>query len=211
MARIPLSQSLEEMLAGHSQPERPTMNELLERTEGRGLYLMMIILCMPFVAPLPIAGASTPLGTVICLLAVRLALGLPPRLPRFIGERHLPSDRFPKVVRGGVRLLRFIERWIKPRGTGWLGWRAARAGNAALLAFMAFLLALPLPIPATNLLPAYAIVLVAACMMEEDGVLIWLGYAVSVITTAYFVAWGVLVLFFPKYHERLVHFLKSWL
>ena len=211
MALIPLSRSLEEMLVGSGQTERPTMNELLERTEGRGLYLMMIILCLPFVAPLPIVGASTPLGTVICLLAARLGFGLSPRLPKFIGERRLPSDRFPKVVRGGVRLLQFIERWIKPRGTGWLSWRAARAGNALLLVFMAFLLALPLPIPATNLLPADAIVLVAACMMEEDGVLIWLGYAVSLITVIYFAAWGILFVFFPKYHERVLHFLTSWL
>jgi hypothetical protein len=211
MSHLPLSLSLEAMLVRPCEVERPTMNELLEQTEGRGLYLMMIVLCLPFVAPLPIAGASTPLGTVIVILAARLALGLPPRLPRCIGARRLPSDRFPKVVRGGVRLLRFIERWIKPRGTGWLGWRAARTGNALLLAFMAFLLALPLPIPATNLLPADAIVLVAASMMEEDGRFIWVGYAVSLLTMVYFTGLGIVIIFFPQYQDRLLAALQAWL
>ena len=209
--RKPLSASLEEILAGDASNTRPTMNALLERTEGRGLYLMMMVLCLPFVAPLPIAGASTPLGAVIAWLAVRLALGLPPQLPKIIGARRLPSDRFPKVIRGGVRLLRFIEKWIRPRRTGWLSWRAVRTSNALLVALMAVLLALPLPIPATNLLPANAIVVLAASMMEEDGLLIWLGYAVAAITAAYFTALVILVFFFPEYYRHLLGLFRAWL
>ncbi len=104
--RKPLSESLAEVLSSHAWNTRPSMNELLERTEGRGIFLVMIILCLPFVAPLPIAGVSTPLGIVIGWLAARLALQLPPGLPDIIGRRLLPSDRFPKFIRGGVKLLR---------------------------------------------------------------------------------------------------------
>ena len=60
------------------------------------------------------------------------------------------------------------------------------SGNAILIAFMAFLLALPVPLPFTNTLPAYTIILLAASMMEEDGVLIWLGYGVATGALAYF-------------------------
>ena len=42
----------------------------------------------------------------------------------------------------------------------------------------------PFP-PFTNSLPAYSIILLAASMMEEDGVLIWVGYAMSVGTAIY--------------------------
>jgi hypothetical protein len=42
----------------------------------------------------------------------------------------------------------------------------------------------PFP-PFTNALPAYSIILLAASMMEEDGVLIWVGYIVSVGTVIY--------------------------
>lgn len=206
----PLSQSLEEMLFSEAGRRGLTMNEILDRTEGRGLYLLIILLCLPYVAPLPIGGTSTILGGIIFILAIRLALALPPHLPAFIGERPVPFARMPRLAHGSVAFFRFIEKWVKPRSTGWLSWRIARTGNAFLLAFMAFLLALPLPIPGTNLLPSYAIVLLAASMMEEDGRMIWVGYAVAAFTVLYFVGWAVLIHFFPKYYHWLLHRLHLW-
>jgi hypothetical protein len=208
--RQPLSQSLEQLLFGGPGTTQVTMNAILDRTEGRGFYMLMIILCLPYIAPLPIGGTSTILGGIILLLAIRLALAMPPRLPAFIGEKPVPFGRMPRLAHGSVAFLRFIEKWVKPRNTSWLSWRLARTGNALLLAFMAFLLALPLPIPATNMLPSYAIVLLAASMMEEDGRMIWVGYAVSLVTVLYFVAWAVIILFFPKYYSWLLHRLEFW-
>jgi hypothetical protein len=71
-----------------------------------------------------------------------------------------------------------------------LSWPAARAVNSLVIVWMAFLLALPLVIPFTNTTPAYAIMFMAASMMEEDGVMIWVGYAASVGTTIYFAVWA---------------------
>jgi len=92
--------------------------------------------------------------------------------------------------------------------------RCARRGNALLLAFMAFLLALPIPplILFSNTLPSYAIILLAASMMEEDGVLIWFGYAMSLATVIYLaVVADAIVRFFAKHFDRILHFFQSWL
>ena len=53
-----------------------------------------------------------------------------------------------------------------------------------------FLLAFPLPIPLTNTLPGYAIMLLAASMMEGDGILVWHGDVVAAGTTVYFAFWA---------------------
>jgi hypothetical protein len=48
---------------------------------------------------------------------------------------------------------------------------------------------LPLPAPPfffTNSLPSYAIILLAASMMEEDGVLIWAAYALVLANIIFF-------------------------
>ena len=61
--------------------------------------------------------------------------------------------------------------------------------NALLIALMAFLLALPLPSAPffpTNGLPAYTIIVIAASMLEEDGVLIFFGYALALATVVFF-------------------------
>lgn len=186
---LPLSERLAALLVESPASEALTVNRLMERTEGRGLYLVMVLLCVPFVIPVSPPGLSTVLGSIVALLSLGLAVGARPRLPGFIGERPLPPGLRRKLLGGGVKFLRFIERWVRPRRTTWLAWRAARCANALLIAFMAFLLALPLPAPPfffTNTLPGYAIILLAVSMMEEDGILIWCGYAAALVTTVFF-------------------------
>lgn len=200
----PLSRNLEEILEGRAEGERLNLNYLLDQTEGRGLYLLMVLLSLPFVVPASIPGASVVLGIVIMILSFRLALELPPHLPHFIGDHSLPRQQMRKILRGSVRLLRFLEKLIKPRRSNWMTWQAVRSANALLVVFMAFLLALPLPPipPFTNTFPSYAIILLSLSMMEEDGVMIWFAYAAAAGTTAYFVFWAG---FISTYLAKLVH------
>lgn len=208
---LPLSVSLQEILEHKAAREKLTLNFLLEQTEGRGLYLVMILLCLPFVTFIPLPGASVVFGLVIGFLALRLAFELPPRLPKFIGDRSLPPEKMKTVLRASVKLLRLLEKLVRPRRTNWLTWQAARSGNALLIALMAFLMALPLPPipPLTNMLPSYAIILLALSMMEEDGVMIWLGYAMSAGTTLYFLfIAGFIVSYLTKGIHSLIHFFQ---
>jgi hypothetical protein len=118
------------------------------------------------------------MGIIMMTLALRHAMDLPPRLPRRIGDRPLP-DTFKKTILGGsVRLLRSLEKWVKPRRDKWLSSRSAVWFNCSIIVILAFLLCLPLPpvIPFTNSVPGIAIVLLCLSMMEEDGVLIWFAY-----------------------------------
>ena len=163
-----------------------TLNNLMERTEGRGVYLVMILLCLPFVQPIPLPGISTVLGLVITLMAVARARDQSPRLPKFIGDRAFPVNFGTKVLGGSIRFLQFLERWVKPRGDAWISWRGVRIFNCVLIIFMSGLLALPIPLPGTNQLPAFSIMLVALSMMEEDGVLVFYAYGISFLTTAAF-------------------------
>jgi hypothetical protein len=200
----PLSRSLTQIVEHKAARERLSLNFLLDQTEGRGLYLVMILLCLPFVTPLSLPGTSVALGAVIMVLSARLAFELPPHLPRFIGDRSLPPKKMKLILRGSVRLLKFLENLVKPRRSNWMTWQLIRSFNALLILFMAFLLALPLPPipPFTNMFPSYAIILLAVSMMEEDGVMIWLAYAVSFGTTAYFLFWAG---FICAYLAKLFH------
>jgi hypothetical protein len=163
------------------------LNTLFVLTHGRGVFLFIVLLCLPFLVPVSLPGLSTPLGIVIVILAMRLGFGLAPRLPAWVGEKPLPP-RFNRVLNGSIRVLQFIEHWlVRPRRTRWLNWRAAQFVNGLVLAAMGFYLALPLAIPFTNTVPAYAILFLALAMMEEDGLLIWLGYAASLAALLYLI------------------------
>jgi len=208
----PLSQRLARILEADGVSGDLTLNQLLLRTEGRGLYLVMILLSVPFCTPIPLPGLSTVVGAVIMLLAIRLALGLPPHLPRFMGEKPLPPGLKRTVLGGSVKMLRWIERFARPRKTQWLGWPAARVGNAVLLMGMAALLALPIPpvIPFSNFLPGVAIFLVAVSMMEEDGLMIWVGYAASIIAVVYLgLGAGIIVTAITKLYQELLKYFQA--
>ena len=213
MPHLPLSQSLAQILDTNAADGPVTLNKLIERTEARGLFLVIILLCLPFILPVSVPGMSTPFGLAIAFLAARLALGRPPRLPPRLGNKELPPKLRKILLGGGVKFLRFLEKGVRPRRTQWMGWRAARAGNALVIVFMALLLALPLPPlpPLTNTLPSYAIILVAASMMEEDGLMIWLGYLFSVGTVVYLAFWAELIAHHVgKWIHKLVHFFQGF-
>lgn len=182
----PLSQSLQGILGREADTEKLTLNLLLKQTEGRGLYLVLILLSIMAVG---LPGVSVLLGVVLMLLSLALALERNAHLPKFLGDRTLPKPAIKTVLRASVRILRLIEKMVKPRRTPWMAWRVPKMVNGLIMAWLAFLLALPLPpvpVPFTNFFPGYSIVLVAVAMMEEDGVMIWVGYAASAWTTFYF-------------------------
>jgi len=188
-----------------------TANRVLEGTDGRGLYLVLILFCLPFIAWVSVPGMSTLLGPMIGILALRLALGKRPRLPKFLGDRVLPPKLKNVILTGGMKFCRQLERIVRPRRTAWMSWRIARLGHALLIVFLAFLLALPLPSPpflGSNALPSYGIILLAVSMMEEDGVMIWFGYLASLVATLYFALFAALIV---KHLGNWLHTALHWL
>jgi hypothetical protein len=203
-----LSVRLTQLLAepeGNSQAL--TLNQLLERTEGRGLFLVIVLLCLPFIAPVTIPGSSIPFGLAVALLAISVIGNRPRRLPRWIGDRAIPPSIRKFISGGGLKFLRWVERYAKPRRTLWLGRRWARNFHGALIVSWGLFLALPLPPipPLGNTLPSYAIILLAASMMEEDGLLIWWAYGLTVFNLIYFSIWAyiIFVLLGGKIHSLL--------
>jgi hypothetical protein len=193
---VPLSARLTELLRAQGGSEGMSLNFILQRTDGRGIYLVIIFASLPFVVPVSLPGLSTVMGLIVGALSLRLARGRPAALPRFLGEHVLKPKSVQRILKASVKFLRFLEKLVKPRRTRWLAWPSARFLNGGLMVFMAVLLAMPFPpiVLFTNSLPSYAIILIAVSIMEEDGVTIWLGYAAVAATLIYFgLMGGVLV------------------
>lgn len=197
-----LSQRLQSLISRLGQDHPRSLNHLIEQTDQRGIYVVIILLCLPFSTPLPLPGLSNVLGLVIFTLAARLAFNLPPRLPSFVGNRELTVERMRAVLTTTVKVVAFFERIVKPRYGAWLDWAAVRWFNCAVLGFMAILLALPLPpiIPLSNTLPAYSIIVICLSMMEKDGIAIWLGYVCCTLTTVWIFSFtGIAISFIVRY------------
>jgi hypothetical protein len=204
-----LSEKLAQMIEADGLGDGATVNQLLERTGGRGFYLVVILLALPFIVPVSIPAVSTVLGLTVALLSVKMAFGALPRLPGFMGNRSLSPEVQRKLLRGSMKFVRVVEKLVRPRRTPWMTTRPARFVNALLMTFMGLLLAMPFPPlpPLTNALPCYCIILLAASMMEEDGVTIWFAYALSFGTIVYL---GLNVFLLIEAGKKAVELIRRW-
>src|SRR4051812_39692336 len=169
------------------QTSAVTLRQVIYVLRGRAYDLLLILLALPFATPIPVPGLSTPFGAAIAFIALRLALGRRPWLPKSLQRKKLPPGFFGMVLKFAARVLRLLESFLRPR-------LAAVTGSTLLLRLHAFVifvaaveLLLPLPIPFTNTLPAIAIILMAGGLLERDGVAILLAYLVFAAGVAYFI------------------------
>jgi hypothetical protein len=184
---------LSEELAGlrASAGERAvTLREVLYTLGGRGYLLLVMLLALPFITPIPLPGLSVPFGLAIALIALRLSLGQRPLLSKNLQRKELPAGFISKLFTVAEKVLWFFEKFLRPRLTFLTDTPLLVQMHAVLMLLAALALLLPLPIPFTNSFPAWAILLLAAGLLERDGVFILAGYVVFVAGVFYFVFLG---------------------
>jgi hypothetical protein len=183
-----LSQTLSQLLVEYTDRPLP-LSELLKQVGSSGFGTIAGILTIPMLIPLPIplAGFSALVGSGIILVGCQLALGYEkPYLPQRIARVELSPAASQKILKNINRLLKPLEKMSRHRfskfSNSWWGCRI----TGVCLAWDALLMSLPLPIPLTNLVPAYTILFLAIGLLEFDGLFILIGYGMTVATTIFF-------------------------
>jgi hypothetical protein len=152
-----------------------TLAELKHALQSRGSAMLLILLALPFCF-VAIPGLSMPFGIAISLIGACLTIGREPWLPRFIMNRRLSTARSDQLLIGAITIARRLEKFVRPR----LRFLHAGPGMSRLIGFGIVIagvgLMLPLPIPFSNSIPAWAVVLLAVGMMEKDGLCVLLGH-----------------------------------
>lgn len=177
-------------LRDRSAQRSVTLREVIYTLHGRAYMLLVLLLALPFITPIPLPGLSTPFGLAIALIAARLSIGQRPWLPMKLQRKELPAGFFGKVFASAEKVLRFFEKFLKPRLTFLTDTPVLAQLHAVLMLAAALALLLPLPIPFTNSFPAWTILLLAAGLLERDGLFILAGYLIFIAGVFYFVFLG---------------------
>lgn len=155
-----------------------TLKELLdqggpEHTYGLGITLLAATAFIP--------GVTNILALGIVGLGGQMVAGRAyPWLPRVLLRQKLHRGRIKATL---AKAGRFLDR---------LGPRTAptkpipRRPLGLLVTWTALLLALPLPLPFSNLLPGASLLLMGLALLEDRAAAAWLGLAGSLATTVYF-------------------------
>jgi len=181
-----------------------TLREVIYLLGGRAYLLLVLLLALPFITPIPLPGLSVPFGLAIALISLRLSLGQRPWLSKKLQRKVLPAGFIEKIFRVAEKVLRFLEKFLRPRITFLTDTQLLRQLHAVLMLAAALALLLPLPIPFTNSFPAWTILLVAAGLLERDGAFVVAGYVVFAAGVLYFV-------FLGEAAVQLVHAAAEWL
>jgi hypothetical protein len=174
--RAPTSVVLDDLL-GQDAPEQVTLGWLMGRLGERSFGIVLLLLALIGLLP----GVSALAGVLLTVPAVQMILTRPgPVFPRHIAARPFDARRLARVVRRIVPVLRHMERFIRPRWpTPFQTTKRVVGGVVLLLA--ASLLA---PVPLSNIPPALVTGLIAFAYLEEDGLLLAVALAGSLLMLA---------------------------
>ncbi len=161
-----------------------TIAEILQETGERGFSLIIALLVLPFLFPMP-PGLSGVMGIGSFILGIQMAFGRKsPWLPKQVERFRFPRSLSQQLLKNMRRITVWLEQIVRSR---WhlvaqhpFSWK----GNGLCIAWLSLLLMLPIPF--TNPLPAVAILLLAVATLEADGLLMCLGYFLTLVNTMFF-------------------------
>ena len=164
-----------------------SVEEILQRTHGRGIQVIVIILCLPFLSPVSLPVISIPFGVAITVCGLRIAFRHKPWLPAFVRNRIIPFSVLEKMLRVGIAAHARVEKFLHVRWTVFVGSHTAVMSAGLAIAVSGIFLSLPIPppFPLTNTLPGCAIICLCLGMLERDGVFILAGYVLTIVTAGY--------------------------
>ena len=176
---LPHKTTLSDMLRALADDEgrdRIAVGDLLDSLADRALAALLFVFAFPNVLPMP-PGASAILGAPLLFLAAQMAFNMKAWLPAVIARRSMARRDFLTMVERVSPWLERAEKLMRPRLTPLaVGGMESVVGAVCLLMSLAVFL----PIPLGNMLPALAICLLAMGILERDGLWVLAALAAAV-------------------------------
>jgi hypothetical protein len=158
-----------------------TLGELLDAAGEQTYGLLVLLLSLPNLIPGVNVGLAPVGGAGLMALGAQLAWGVThPWVPAQVQTQPIHKGRIKKALaqlEAQLSRLRWPGAQRRPLNHRWMGFGIAWTG---------FLLALPVPLPFGNQLPAAILCVLGAALLEERPAWAWLGAGGAIGTTLYF-------------------------
>ena len=159
-------------LAEDAEGETVTLGWILEQMEERAFGLFLLVLALPCCIPF-LYGLPQVVALPLMLIAAQILFGRKsPWLPERLAARTVTTEGLRNLGTRAGPWLRRIEAVSRPRLTALTRPPLDRIVGLALVIFSASIL---VPLPLTNTVPGFAVVVVAMGLLQRDGILVVLG------------------------------------
>ncbi len=150
------------------------VKQILSILSKRGIEALLII----FSIPIPIPGISNLFGLILAFLSVQFAFGSKLWVPKWIAKRKIDSAHLSLFIDKTKDFLNSLHKVIHPRLSFMIQNPLLSRITAVLICLLAFIVALPIPIPLTNILFATPILFMALGLLNDDGLFVLIGYGI---------------------------------
>ncbi len=158
------------------------LGDLLKDFGPAAFGMLLFIGVLPAFIPVPGVGGAIG-GPMVVLVGVQLLLGLRKVwLPAFLARRGPHRSAMVRFRQRMAPWLRRLEKIVRPRMGGFVDNRIALSFTGLLLVLLGILLALPIPF--TNYVFGFLLLLFALALLERDGALLlvaWIAGAIAVV------------------------------
>ena len=173
--------------------ERLTLGEVADGLGGSSFSLLCIILSLPFLTPVSLGPLAMVGGVTLAAVAWQMVRGdVAPSLPERVRAIEMSPKVWHALLGTCAKLVGFCGRFCRPRYRVWVDGRNGARLRGILIISLGLLMALPLMgMPFNNALPALGIIVVCMAELEDDGLLLWIGVGLTVLSAIYIL--GVLI------------------
>ncbi len=158
--------------------EQLSLGQVLHGLEQSAFGMFLFIAILPSFIPIPGVGGAVS-GPLVLLIGLQLIIGLSrPWLPGFIARRGPRRGTMHKFLNRISRPLQRLDRMLKPRLPLLIDPLPARILTGLLLILTGILLSLPIPF--TNYLFGFQLLLFALALIERDGALMLFNWIAAI-------------------------------
>jgi hypothetical protein len=186
--RGPSSRVLQEVIR-QAPAEYVTVGWLTSTLRRHSFGIIMLSLGLLAMTPV---GSTVP-GLILAVMAVQLIVGrAEPVFPHFIMTRRLPTKQLLRLGDRAIHVLKYLEKAVHPRWPMIFEVAKRAVGVMVLLLTVVLLIT---PVPLSNVAPATVISLISLAYIEEDGLLLSVGFLAAIILIGLGSAavWGAIV------------------
>lgn len=171
------------------QTDTVSVHELMQALHERGFGILLIIFVLPNCVPVPAPGLVSLTAFPLFFIAAQLAYGRDyPWLPGWIGRRTIRRTLLARIVEKAAPVMKKIEKLLRVR----LSFASSDTGERIIGMFcLLFTACIAIPLPWTNLIPGWGILVMALGLLSRDGIIIVLGTLIGLAGTA--ITGGILI------------------
>ena len=159
-------------------PDNNTIQHLIDVLHERGFGVLIFLFALPMAIPLPVPPGVNLLFSIplLFLTSQQIMASHALWLPNFITRKSIDSDALKNILVKSKPMMVKLSYFIRPR----LGWVTQGAWSRVIGLFgLLFALCVCIPVPLTNTVPSFAILLMALGVLMRDGFAVLAGMIIG--------------------------------